>query len=127
MRAQPEAEALLDSALADLPNSPWGLHARAILRNRAGDFAAALSILRRVIALHPGLGGVHASLHDALLGLGHRAEAIEALREEVRRQPHRIPFRMRLLRHGDVAQTDAILALQPAHPQALRRRGGQGK
>ncbi len=67
MRAQPDAHALLDAALAQLPNSPWGLHARAILHNRAGGFAAALPILERVLDLHPGLAGAYASLHDALL------------------------------------------------------------
>ena len=115
MRARPDAETLLDAALADLPDSPWGLHARAVLRLRARDFEAALAILRRVLALHPGLGGAHASLHDALLRLGRTEEAIAALREEVRRQPYRIPHRERLLRHGDASQMEAILALQPRH------------
>ncbi len=122
MRAQPDGQALLDAALADLPDSPWGLHARAVLHNRARDFAAALPILQRVLGLHPGLAGAHASLHDALLGLGREEEAVLALREEVRRQPYRIPYRMRLLQHGDTAQIDEILALQPNHPQAMKRR-----
>ena len=113
MRAQPGAEALLDAALADLPDSPWGLHARAVLKLRMREFGAALAILERVIALHPGLGGAYASLHDALLGLRRTDEAVAALREEVRRQPHRIQHRMRLLRHGDRAQVQAILALRP--------------
>ena len=113
MRAQPGAEALLDAALADLPDSPWGLHALAILKLRAREFGAARATLDRVIALHPGLGGAHASRHDALLGLGRTEEAVAALREEVRRQPHRVAPRLRLLRHGDGAQAQAILALQP--------------
>jgi hypothetical protein len=121
MRAQPGAEALLDAALADLPNSPWGLHARATLHLRARDFAAAHAVLRRVLDLHPGLGGAYASLHDALLGLGRTEDAIAALREEVRRQPHRIPHRVRLMQHGDTSQIEAILALQPNHALALKR------
>ena len=122
MRAQPGAEALLDAALADLPDSPWGLHARAVQHLRARDFAAAHAVLQRVRDLHPGLGGVYAGLHDALLGLGRTQDAIAALREEVRRQPHRIPHRVRLLQHGDTTQIEAILALQPDHAVALKRR-----
>ena len=120
MRAQPDAQTLLDAALRDLPDSPWGLHARAVLHIRSRAFAAALPVLHRVIDLHPGLGGVHASLHDALMGLGRKEDAVAALREEVRRQPHRVANRVRLAQHGDGSQREAILALQPDH--AIRKK-----
>lgn len=127
-RSLPGAPALLAAALAQLPDSPWGLRALAVLHLRANRFAEALAAIERAVALHPDLAGAHATLHDCLLGLGRTEDAIDALREEIRRQPFRIPHRMRLARHlmargrGEEARAvlASVLALQPGHEQALR-------
>jgi tetratricopeptide (TPR) repeat protein len=124
MRAAPDGPSLLASALEKLPDSPWGLHAQAILHLREARPRKARMNLNRVVRLYPGFAGVYATLHECLMQLGREDEALEALCEEVRRQPHRVKFRLRLAQHlriagrleESLAQAEAVLALQPNNP-----------
>ncbi len=128
MKSQPEAHRLVAAALAAVPDSPWALHAAAILKVRETHFAAALPLLHRALAQHEFLPGARATLHECLLGLGRTEEATEALLQEVRHAPFRIPHQMRLAQHfrslGRIADArnvlDVVLSLNPNHPPAHR-------
>jgi tetratricopeptide (TPR) repeat protein len=132
MRAQPDGPTLLHAALEKLPASPWGLHAQAVLHLRDGRPRKALMHLNRVVRLYPAFAGVYATLHDCLMRLGRDGEALDALREEIRRQPHRVNFRLRLAQHlrsagqvaEAVAEADCILMLQPDNGTARKIAGG---
>ena len=128
LHARPHGPALLDRALQTLPDSPWGLHAQAVLDLREGRVRKARVTLNRVIRLYPAFAGAYAHLHECLMQLGRADEALDALREEVRRQPHRVNFRLRLaqqLRSAGLAaeavvQAEAVLVLQPDHAVARK-------
>lgn len=62
---------------ADLPQA---LGLSAILRHEAGQPAAAEPLLRRAVALQPGLPWLHAHLGSTLLTLGREGEALAELR-----------------------------------------------
>ena len=128
LRSLPDGPELLQGALEKLPDSPWGLHALAVLHIRGGRFRRAMKLLRRVAELHPNFAGVYAAMHECLVGLGRDAAACEALQEEVRRQPHRVIYRLRLAQAfraaGRIAEArdeaQIVLALQPDHAKAQK-------
>jgi Flp pilus assembly protein TadD len=65
----------------DTPVSPAALLARAVERQRAGDFAGAVSDYERLVALAPANAALRSNLGAAYAGLGRFDDAIAQYRE----------------------------------------------
>ena len=125
-----EAEALYAQALAAAPDHPDALHLMGVLRQQHGDFARAVDLIQRSLAIKPA-AHVYANLCNALNQLGRWAEAEAAGRSAVWLDPTAPAARCNLgvAQRGLNKLTEAAatfrgaLALAPAYGGALSNLG----
>jgi Flp pilus assembly protein TadD len=126
-----EAERALAPALAARPAEARLLTMHALVLDRAGRVDEAVAVLRKALADRERAGGGAAELHEALAETlaraGRAGEALPALRRAVAAAPRDETLSYALgvaydrAGQGEaaIAQMRALLAMNPAHPDAL--------
>jgi len=92
-----------------------------LARVHSGDVEAGIALMRRALVVNDRAAGVHNNLGSALLGIGRRAEALEAFRMAVSLEPeHPLMWRNLARAQQESGDTPAaigtLLALLQRHP-----------
>lgn len=127
IRGAEGAQALVDDALAKVPDSPWLAQAQAMLCLRAGKAEEGLAWALKARAAYPELWMINAHIADCLDALGRAEEAEAALRAELARNPYIFRLHASLAarqeKRGAFAQAaetiEQALQLEPAQPELL--------
>jgi tetratricopeptide (TPR) repeat protein len=85
--AMAQADALVDSALAHDANDAEALYFRGVIANRRRDFPGAVDALRRAVAVAPAVPLAWLALGNAQARMDRYAEAADAYREVIAREP----------------------------------------
>jgi hypothetical protein len=129
--AEPHAESLLRSAVAEFPNDPDVLSALAYVEQKHGLSAQAGELYRRALAVNPDLIDAAADLGVIEAETGHLREAVELWQGAFQRAPGRSALGMNLVvafcdaRQYDEARTTTLRVLEfnpdlPAAKKALQ-------
>ena len=127
VRAGSRPPAETGSAQDGAPVTPATLLAEALERQRAGDFAGAVSAYERLVALVPANPALRSNLGAAYAGLGRFDDAIAQYREALALDPGNYAIRhnlaLALYKAGHIreasVETAAVVAGQPDNVRAL--------
>ena len=126
-----QAQALYQGILASQPDNADALHLLGVVASQSGDYARALELIDRAIAINPRDAAFHCNRGNALKELRRPAEALASYDQAIRLKPDYAVAHgnrgnaLRELRRPDeaLASYDRAIRLKPDHAEAYSNRG----